>query len=81
MVKSLTRERFGGVKMEGKKKIHSMHIKAGQLWPSTIYVGNTVIKFLVGPRGRSIKVTGHGSKPRHVKLAKKARRRYNDRRG
>jgi hypothetical protein len=58
----------------------SMHIRNGDLWPSTLYVGSTVIKFLVGPKGRSIKVESHGDNPpvpRHKPLPKAPRKRYN----
>jgi hypothetical protein len=45
-----------------------------------LYVGSTVIKFLVGPKGRSIKVESHGDNPpvpRHKPLPKAPRKRYN----
>jgi hypothetical protein len=58
----------------------SIHIKNSQLWPSTLYVGSTVIKFLLRPEGKVIKVESHGDRapaPRHKRLPKPARKRYN----
>ena len=57
----------------------SIHIKNSQLWPSTLYVGSTVIKFLLRPEGKVIKVESHGDHaplPRHKKLQKPPRRRH-----
>lgn len=61
----------------------SIHIKNSDIWPSTLYIGSTVIKFLVGPRGRYIKVESNGNPPpmpRHKRIPKPTRKRYNDRR-
>jgi hypothetical protein len=58
----------------------SIHIKNSQLWPSTLYVGSTVIKFLLRPEGKVIKVESHGDnapRPRHKRLPKNPRKRYN----
>jgi hypothetical protein len=63
------------------KKTYSLHIKNGQLWPSTLYAGPAVIKFITSPSGRFIKVTVHGVEPRHKRLAKPTKKRYNNRRG
>jgi hypothetical protein len=47
-------------------KVRTLHIKPRDLWPSTIYVGATIIKFMCGPRGRRVKVEHSGKrKPRH----------------
>jgi hypothetical protein len=52
-------------------KVRTLHIKPRDLWPSTIYVGATVIKFMCGPRGRRVKVEHSGKrKPRHRRVGK-----------
>lgn len=50
----------------------SMHIPNSHLWPSVLYCGPVVVKFLVGPRGRSVKIESYGDQPavpRHKRLA------------
>ena len=50
----------------------TLHIRNGKLWPSTLYVGSTIIKFLCGSKGRRIKVEHNGrGKPRHNRLQSK----------
>lgn len=49
------------------KKLHTLKVKNKDLWPSTFYLGSAVVKFLVGRRGRSVKVEQRGRKPRHKK--------------
>ena len=64
----------------------SMHLHNSQLWPSVLYCGPVVVKFLVGPKGRSVKIESYGDQPavpRHKRLppprskAANPRKRYN----
>lgn len=51
---------------ERPRKTKTMHIRNGKLWPSTLYLGKAVVKFITGKRGRSITIQYHGKgKPRH----------------
>ena len=44
----------------------TLRIKAKDLWPSVIYNGSTIVRFLTGRRGRIVKVESYGKgKPRH----------------
>lgn len=56
------------------RKPKTLHVRNGLLWPSTIHAGATVVKFLIGKRGRRIKVEHHGkSRPRHKVLTRPPR--------
>jgi hypothetical protein len=57
--------------MSKDDKVRTLHIRNAKLWPSTLYVGGCVIKFITGSRGRSIKVQSSGAKPRHKPLHSK----------
>ena len=54
---------------EGEPKVRVLHIKPRDLWPSTIYVGATVIKFRCSTRGLRVTVVHKGRRnPRHRRV-------------
>lgn len=47
----------------------TLHIKTAGLWPSVLYAGSTVVKFMLTKSGKRIKVIQRdGRLPRHKRL-------------
>lgn len=52
------------------KKQKTLHIKPNQLWPangsgSTLYLGDTVVQFCSGKKGKRVVVRSNRHRPRH----------------
>lgn len=47
----------------------TLRINNGKLWPSVVYAGATVIRFLKGRKGKQVKIIQRdGRRPRHIRL-------------